>query len=609
MTGRGRAAGGISVRLVLSAIVPMSSIPPKSERAFRGTPVSGGVACGTVRLVGSRFDEPRFRVIPKDWIEMEIDSFEQALDKTRWELQKLIARLEGEGDRNAREILEMHIMVLDDSTVNNEVRRLIRDERSCAEHAYFRAARDCMEAFARIPDAYLRERALDIRDVAQRVLRHLTGDHRDDHLHDEPAVCIAHDLTPSETAQLDRKQVLGFAVELGSKTSHTAIIARSLGLPAVVRLHGITEFLHSGDQVLLDGDEGVLILNPTPETLDRYLAREAAADAKEAVLLAESDQPAVTKDGKRITVGANAEFTEELPHICQCGAEGVGLFRTEFLYLQDPETSEEHLTESYTEVVKAVAPEVVIFRTLDLGGDKLDPAYASDVEDNPFLGWRGIRVSLVKREAFCRQLRAMLRASVHGPIGVMYPMVSSVSEVVEANALLAECRVALEQEGLVFPHLIQRGAMIEVPGAAAIADLLALHVDFFSIGTNDLTQYTLAVDRVNEKVSDLYQPTHPAVLRLVRQVVQAAHEKDVWVGMCGEMAGDVAVTPLLVGLGLDELSAASSQVAKVKHAIRALDASTCRALVEQVMSEPDASKIQRMTQEFAMKHYGELFTA
>lgn len=584
----------------------MSHLPTRSERTFHGTAVSAGLARGIVRMVGGRFEEPRFRVIPKDWIEMEADSFDQALDKTRNELERLIARLENEGDRNAREILEMHLMVLDDSTINDQVRKLIREERSCAEHAYYRVARDCMESFARIPDVYLRERALDIRDVAQRVLRHLTGDHHDDHLHDEPAVCIAHDLTPSETAQLDRKHVLGFAVELGSKTSHTAIIARSLGLPAVVRLHGITELLHHGDDVLLDGDEGLLILNPTAETLTRYRAREEAADKREAELLTDCGQPAITKDGRRITVGANAEFVEELPHICACGAEGVGLFRTEFLYLENPETSEEKLSQVYTQVVKSVSPEVVIFRTLDLGGDKLDPAYSSELEDNPFLGWRGIRVSLVKRDLFKRQLRAMLRASLHGPIGIMYPMVSNVSEVLEANKVLEECRKELEESGLVFPFAIQRGAMIEVPGAAAIADLLARHVDFFSIGTNDLTQYTLAVDRVNERVSDLYQPAHPAVLRLIRQVVESAHRMNVWVGMCGEMAGDVTLTPLLVGLGLDELSAASSQVAKVKHAIRALDAAACTRLVEQVMGESEVSTIHRITMEFAMECYAPL---
>lgn len=582
--------------------------PPtlRAERTFHGTPVSGGVARGVVRVVGRRFEEPRFRVIPRDWIEMEADCFRQALGQTRAELERLIARLDTDGDRHAREIIEMHLMVLDDSTINDQVLKLIREERSCAEHAYYRIAKECMDAFARIPDAYLRERALDIKDVAQRVLRHLTGDHKDDHLVDDPAVCIAHDLTPSETAQLDRKKVLGFAVELGSRTSHTAIVARSLGLPAVVRLHGITEHLHPGDDVLLDGDEGFLILNPMEDTLARYRDREAVSDAREAVLLADCRLPAVTTDGRRITVAANAEFVEELPHVAECGAEGVGLFRTEFLYLENPESSEQRLTEAYTEVVKAVAPQLVIYRTLDLGGDKLDPAFMGEVEQNPFLGWRGIRVSLSRREFFKRQLRAILRASVHGPVGVMYPMVSSVGEVVAANEMLAECMAELEAVGLTFTHPVQRGAMIEIPGAAAIADLLAPLVDFFSIGTNDLVQYTLAVDRVNERVSDLYQPTHPAVLRLIRQVVEAAHRADVWVGMCGEMAGDIALTPLLVGLGLDELSAASVQVAKVKHAVRKLDAAACGGLVEGVMRESDAAKIQALSLEFAMKHYPDL---
>ncbi len=584
----------------------MEPATAQSERVFHGTPVSGGVAVGVVRVIGGRFEEPRFRVIAKDRVEAELARFDAALDATRTELQNLIKRLHGDGDRHSREILEMHLMVLDDGLINEQVKKLVRGERQCAEFAYYRAAKDCMDSFARIPDAYLRERALDIKDVAQRVLRHLTGDAHDDSAHDEPAICIAHDLTPSETAQLDRKQVLGFAVELGSRTSHTAIVARALGLPAVVRLHDLLEELHAGDHVLLDGDDGVLILNPSEETLARYRAREAEDEKRDARLLAESAAPAVTSDGRRITVGANAEFVEELPHIRECGAEGVGLFRTEFLYLQDPEAPEDRLTEVYTDVVKAVAPGQVVFRTLDIGGDKLDPAYAGEEEQNPFLGWRGIRVSLARPKHFKEQLRAMLRAAVHGPVGIMYPMVSSVSEVMEANQLLAECRQELEQEGLVFPHPIQRGAMIEVPSAAATADLLAQHVDFFSIGTNDLVQYTLAVDRVNERVGELYQPTHPAVLRLIKSVVEAAHEHQVWVGICGELAGDVTATPLLVGLGLDELSASSAQVARVKHAIRRLDAAACRLLVQDCLKEWDAAKIHARAVEMAVKQYGGL---
>lgn len=577
-----------------------------TERVFQGTPVSGGIARGVVRLIGGIFEEPQLVHIPVTKVRTEIARFHAAIEATRKELESLIARLDEESDRHARDILEMHVMVLDDSLIVDQVVASVTKERECAEYAYFTVVNNCMESFQRMPDAYLRERVLDIKDVAQRVLRHLCGDKRVDAGPDAPAVCIAHDLTPSETAQLDRKYVLGFAVELGSKTSHTAIVARSLGLPAVVRLHGLFEELHNGDDVLLDGDEGLLIVNPTKKTLARYREREARAEKKEAALLAESSVPAVTLDGRRITIGANAEFVEELPHICESGAEGVGLFRTEFMYLEDPDAPEVKLTRVYTQVVKAVSPNIVIFRTLDIGGDKLDPAYAGEIEQNPFLGWRGIRVSLSKRDVFKRQIRAMLRASLHGPIGIMYPMVSSVGEVLQANKILTECQEELRREGVVFKHPVQRGAMIEIPSAAAISDLLAKHVDFFSIGTNDLVQYTLAVDRVNERVSELYQPTHPAVLRLIKMVVDAAHKTNVWVGMCGEMAGDISLTPLLIGLGLDELSAASGQVAKVKHAIRKLNAGECNRLLEAALMEEDASKIHRRSTSFAKRYYPEL---
>jgi phosphotransferase system enzyme I (PtsI) len=578
----------------------------KTERVFTGTPVSGGVARGVVRLIGGAFEEPHRRIIPRAKIEGELECFHAAIRATHKELEDLIARLSEDDSRHSREILEMHTMVLDDSLITDQVEGAIREYRECAEYAYYRIVRKCMDSFQRIPDAYMRERALDIRDVAQRVLRHITGDKRADEPVDAPAVCIAHDLTPSETAQLDRSQVLGFAVELGSKTSHTAIVARSLNLPAVVRLHGVYEELYNGDEVLLDGDEGLLILNPTEETLARYEKREAAAEVREAALMAQCDEPAITLDARRITVAANAEFVEELPNILECGAEGVGLFRTEFLYLENPDAPEEKLIQVYSQVVQAVAPQLVVFRTLDLGGDKLDSLYAEEVEQNPFLGWRGIRVSLAKQDVFKRQLRAILRASQHGPVAIMYPMVSSVREVVEANRLLDECQAELEAQGELFTVKVLRGAMIEIPSAATIADLLAPHVDFFSIGTNDLVQYTLAVDRVNERVSDLYQPTHPAVLRLIKMVVEAAHRHDVWVGMCGEMAGDVAVTPLLVGLGLDELSAASSQVAKVKHAIRKLNAADCVALLERSLGESDATTILEDTLQFARGCYGNL---
>lgn len=537
----------------------------------------------------------------------EIERFHQAIAATRAELEHLMSTVDEKTDRHTHEILAMHIMVLEDGFVRDQVEVFIREGLECSESAYHRVVKNCMDSFARMPDAYLRERALDIKDVALRVLKHLRGDD-ERHAHDgPPAVCIAHDLTPSETVQLDRNHVLGFAVELGSRTSHTAIVARALGLPAVVRLHGITEELQHGDEVLLDGNEGLLILNPTAETLSRYQARVAEDEAKEAKLLAEVSGPAITSDGRRVIVGANAEFIEELPSLGECGAEGVGLFRTEFMYLEDPEASEEKLTEVYSQVVRTLSPQQIIFRTLDVGGDKLAD-YEAEPERNPFLGWRGIRISLSRPEAFKRQLRAILRASCHGNVGIMYPMISSVAEVREANRLLAECRTELLGQGVTVSQSIPVGCMIEVPSAATIADLLAPHVSFFSIGTNDLVQYTLAVDRVNEHVSDLYQQTHPAVLRLIKQVVDAARQAKLWIGICGEMAGDIALTPLLVGLGLDEVSTAPSRIAAVKHAIRRLNAAACSALVQSALQDADASTILHRSQTMARNHYGELFS-
>ncbi len=588
---------------------PMPKPAAKKELILRGTPASEGVAHGRVRFVGGNLDEPVAREISAREVAGELKRFQSALDASSRDLKEMIAGFDTRAGRSARDILEMHLMVLDDATVTGKVEARIREKHEDAESAYHRVTRECMEVFNRMPDDYLRERALDIRDVAQRVMRHLRGE-AVAHVHvGPPAVFVAHDLTPTETAQLDRAKVLGFAIELGSRTSHTAIMARSLGFPAVVRLHGLLEALHHGDEVLIDGDEGLFIIHPSPRTLADYRKRERLAERREARLLAESSEPAVTLDGARITIAANAEFAEELEHIRACGAEGVGLFRTEFIHLEAPGATEDHLARSYSRIVKALSPALVIFRTLDVGGDKSDAAPDGETELNPFLGWRGIRVSLAKKEVFKRQLRAILRSGIHGNVGIMYPMVSGVQEVISANRLLAECRAELQAARVRIPERVQVGTMIEVPSAAAIADLIASHVDFFSIGTNDLTQYTLAVDRVNERVSGLYQPTHPAVLRLIKTVVDAAHHAGIWAGLCGEMAGDIALTPLLVGLGLDELSAASSQVARIKHAIRRLDGVKCRQLVEQALQESDPAEILRLAREFAMRQYGELFEA
>ncbi|MBX7206882.1 MAG: phosphoenolpyruvate--protein phosphotransferase [Verrucomicrobiaceae bacterium] len=572
-------------------------------------PVSSGVAHAAVHVVRDHFDEPEETTIGPQEVETELARFRAAIESTRCEIEELkriIEKESSEGSGNG-EIFETHLLILEDASLLNQVERRVRTELVNVDAAYYGLMTKHMVALRGLSDPYLRERYLDIKDVRKRMMRHLRGEHRAETTFEHEVIIVAHDLTPSDTVQLDRSKVLGFAIETGSANSHAAIIAKSLGLPAVVRLHGICDVLHSGDSVLLDGHEGLMILNPTADTLARYRIREEQAERQEDMFLSRRHEPATTRDGKTIRIGANGEFLEELDIIKDSGAEEVGLFRTEFLYLENPEATEQMLAEAYTEIVWGLAPRLVVFRTLDLGGDKLDPLLAEEPEPNPFLGWRGIRVSLGRREFFKRQLRALLRAGAHGRVGVMFPMVSGVEEVRQSRELLLQCGEELRAQGVPVADEVEVGAMIEIPSAAMIADLIAGDVDFFSIGTNDLIQYSLAVDRVNERVADLYQPTHPALIRLIAHVMNASHEKGVPVGICGEMAADVALTPLLVGLGLDELSVAAGQVARVKHAVRLLDAAECKSLVRQARALSTAAEILELSRGHAMERYPELF--
>jgi phosphotransferase system enzyme I (PtsI) len=576
------------------------------ERTWSGLPVSPGVAIAVVHVLQDSFDEPIDEAIEEHEVEAELARLDRAMADTKREIQALQQTIEDRGDSSEAEIFETHLMILEDVSILDHVRRTVRTKHRNVDSVYYKLMRRHIEALRGVDDPYLRERYLDLKDITQRVMRHLRGEHRSDLKFDEPVIIIAHDLAPSDTVQLDRSKVLGFAVETGSVNSHAAIIARSLGTPAVVRLHGLLDELVSGERVVLDGDEGLLIQRPSAETLARYRQVEAQAEAQEDLLLATCREPAITSDGRSMRVGANGEFIDELDSIVESGAEEVGLFRTEFVYLEDPNASEGALAELYEAVVKRMAPKLVIFRTLDLGGDKLDPLLAAEPEPNPFLGWRGIRVSLNRPEFFKRQLRALLRASCHGPIGIMFPMVCGVEEVVAAKKVLAECRAELEAEGLCLPEKIEVGAMIEIPSAAATADLIAPEVDFFSLGTNDLIQYSLAVDRLNDRVADLYQATHPGVLRLIRMVVEAGRQANVRVGICGEMGGDIELTPLLVGLGLDELSVSTGQVPRVKQAVRRLCQSDCEALVAQVLKLCCPKEIHQLSLDLAMRSYPEL---
>jgi phosphotransferase system enzyme I (PtsI) len=582
----------------------------RTERRLRGIGVSPGVARADAHIVVRGVIMPVARTVAVAELDAEWHRFQEAVAVTKAQVEELKRKLDAAGNGHEAGIFDAHLLIIEDAALLGEVERLLREQRMAVDAAFYRVMRRYEQAMASIEDEYLRERAIDVEDVAQRVLRNLHAlEQQDDGQAgpDCPHMLVAKDLSPSDTAGMDRELVRGFVTELGSQTSHTAILARSLGIPAVVGLENITTELASGADVLLDGYLGLVILNPTLETLRAYERLEARRSMIRTELLGLRDQPAETRDGKRFILAANIEFLGEVPVLKEQGADGVGLFRTEFFYLKGDELpTEEEQFESYAAAVRDVGGDGVIFRTFDIGGDKLPTARQQDPEPNPFLGWRGIRVSLEEREIFKTQIRAILRASAFGKTRIMFPMVSMREEVRKAKQVVYECMDELRAAGIAFDEKLEIGAMIEVPGTAMAADLLAPEVDFFSIGTNDLTQYTIAVDRVNEKVAELYQPMHPGVLRLIDVVVKAAKAAGIWVGVCGEAAGDILFVPLLIGLGVDELSVGPRQVLRVKRAIRALDAAQCKSLADLALAGMVTTEIAERCRELARQSYPEL---
>lgn len=569
--------------------------------------MSGGLAYGVVHVLKDQFDEPEPETIRPEQADHEMERLARALAVTRSEIEELQRQMIENGGGAEADIFDAHLLILDDVTLLAQVEKRVRVEWLNVDYAYYQLMLKNINALRRMSDPYLRERFLDIKDVTQRVMRHLRGEMLETPMFDHPVIVVARDLTPSDTVQLDRSRVLGFAVETGSAVSHAAIIARSMNVPAVVRLSGISGLLHSGDRVLLDGDEGVLILNPSEETVDESRVREAAAEKREDVLHGRRQEAALTLEGEAVVVGVNGEFLEELPALKDCGAEEVGLFRTEFLHLADPTASEDWLAAAYRQVIESMEPRLVIFRTLDLGGDKVEEGYSAEPEPNPFLGWRGIRLSLGRQDLFKRQLRALLRAGAWSRVGIMFPMVTTVEEVLAAKELLKICAAELDAEKIAPPSALLVGAMIEVPGAALMAGALAKHVDFLSLGTNDLVQYTLAVDRLNDRVADLYQTTHPAVLRLIAMTIESGQGGKVRVGMCGEMAADISLTPLLLGMGMRELSVSTSQVARVKEAVRRLALKECQDLWAKAQMLTNAADIRQLSLQLAESRYPDLF--
>jgi phosphotransferase system enzyme I (PtsI) len=583
---------------------------PKGEKILRGIAVSDGVCRGKILVLHRARHIIAQREISADEVAGETGRFEKSLVQTRQQILEVQRKVvENLGAKEA-DIFEAHLLMLEDHALVGEVIRLIKEEKVNAEFAFHTVAERYSEALLAANDEYLRERAADMRDLTSRVLDNLleVKDTFDLHHLTEPCILISHDLSPSTTAQLNKKLVLGFATDIGGRTSHTAIMARSLGIPAIVGLQTVSQELDSGDYALLDGYNGTIIVNPTDQTLFAYgqLAKiKASLDEK---LREIREQPAVTLDGKPIHLSANIEDQNDIEAVIANGAEGVGLFRTEFLFInRDNLPGEEEQYKVYREVAAALKPNPIIIRTLDLGGDKFASHLQLAQEMNPFLGWRAIRFCLAQPELFRAQLRAILRASADGHVKMMYPMISGLDELNQANAIVEKCKAELRAEGKPFDENMPIGAMIEIPSAALIADTLAQRAKFFSIGSNDLIQYTLAADRTNERVSHLYEPTHPAILRLIKTTVDAAHRHGIWTGVCGEIAGDVFLTPLLLGLGVDELSTAPSVVPQVKYIVRRLKMSEAQALAEFALQCESPSEIYRRCQELARASAPSLF--
>ena len=574
----------------------------KTELVVQGISASNGIAYGEIFLyLQTELEVPAYGVDAGRRVE-EIARFEQGLVATRQQITKIKNEVEHNLGPDEARIFDAHLMVLEDQALIGETIREFENTGANIETCFNNVSQRYIKAFDEINDEYLRERAGDLRDVAQRVLRNLLGQEAH-HLGElaEKRVVVANDITPSDAAGINRSAAIGIVTDSGSKTSHAVIVARALKIPAVVGVRDLTTKVASGDRILVDGYEGVVIVNPTDQTLFRYGRIQTEKKTFESRLLAASRLPAETLDGVHVTLLANIEKAEETGEARECQAEGVGLFRTEYLYLNSSHLpGEEEQFATYKAVAAAFAPQPVGIRTLDIGGDKPLEGIPGLVhhETNPFLGFRAIRLCLEHPEMFKEQLRAILRASAFGKVRLMYPMISGVEELRRANTVLAEAREELRQRGERFDEKMEVGSMIEIPSAAATADILARHCSFFSIGTNDLIQYLLAIDRGNDHIAHLYEPTHPAVLRMIKRVVDDGHKRRLPVAVCGEMAGDPVFMPLLLGLGVDELSMSPPSLPAVKYFVRAMKMSDARKLAAEALEMDDPKEIYARAEDF-----------
>ncbi|KRF53220.1 phosphoenolpyruvate-protein phosphotransferase [Bacillus sp. Soil531] len=560
-------------------------------KEIQGIAASSGIAIAKA----FRLENPELTVEKKSVteVEAEVARLEAALEKSKSELEIIREHARKELGDDKAEIFEAHLLVLSDPELINPIKDKITNENVNAEHALDEVAAMFINMFESMDNEYMKERAADIRDVTKRVLAHLLGVNvSNPSLISEEVVIIAEDLTPSDTAQLNRKFVKGFTTDIGGRTSHSAIMARSMEIPAVVGTKTVMEDIQNGVLVIVDGLDGEVIVDPSEETVKAYEKKAAEYAEQKAEWAKLVNEKTVSADDHHVELAANIGTPEDVKGVLENGGEGVGLYRTEFLYMgrEDLPTEEEQFT-SYKTVLERMEGKPVVVRTLDIGGDKELPYLNLPKEMNPFLGFRAIRLCLEMQDMFRTQLRALLRASVYGNLKIMFPMIATVDEFRQAKAILLEEKAKLQQEGVQVSKDIEVGMMVEIPSSAVIADLFAKEVDFFSIGTNDLIQYTLAADRMNERVSYLYQPYNPAILRLVNMVIKAAHKEGKWVGMCGEMAGDEIAIPILLGLGLDEFSMSATSILKARSQIRQLSKADIEPHLDTILSMSSTEEV------------------
>jgi phosphotransferase system enzyme I (PtsI) len=570
-------------------------------RVIRGMGVSAGVAIGRSVIIETRAQDVIRQSIQEDLVDAEVARLHEAVQFCSKDLEKTRTEVGEDFGGDLAGIFDAHLLLLSDVKFLGRVEERIRTQKVNAEWAVHKTTEELDQRFAQMDNPYLRERGADLSDVARHLLRCLQGTSHHEACELAPnAVVVADDLTPSDAIRLGRRHVLGFAIESGGRTSHTTIIARSLNLPAVAGLTGLIKELADDVPLIVDGEEGTVILYPTPEMVDRYRTRRFDLECRDRDLMMTRELAAVTRDGAAVSLMANIDLPEEVEEGVCFGAAGIGLYRSEFLYIEKSPllpSEEEHIA-IYRKLIEAAAPHPAVIRTYDLGGRKLAREVMETHEENPVLGLRGIRLTLSRPDIFRTQIRALLRAGLFGDLWVMLPLVSTLDELRSFRAFTAEVAAELEREGLPFQRDLRLGVMIEVPAAAVMADLLAREVDFFSIGTNDLIQYSLAVDRNNEHVASLYQPLHPAILRMLRHVIDSARAANIDVGLCGEMAGETRHALLLIGMGLRRLSMSPRRIPEIKTWLRRMTVSELADLADRCMSFSTAGEVQQQVESF-----------